>query len=64
MDSILELRVDINKIVEAIEDEVDTFIISRTHPNRKIRRLIGESFIERAEKTSLIASKMAEKYGK
>ncbi|MEM4326306.1 MAG: hypothetical protein QXU40_03315 [Candidatus Pacearchaeota archaeon] len=59
----LDLLQDINKVIEAIDDEVDTFIVSRMHSNPKVREIANEAFEKKKEKTIRIAKEMIEKYG-
>ena len=58
----LELLKDINIVVEAIDDEVDTFIVSRMHLNLKIRKIANEAFERKKENTISIAKEMVKKY--
>ncbi len=58
----LELLQDINKVIEAIDDEVDAFIVSRMHSNQKVRKIANEAFEKKKEKTFSIAKEMVKKY--
>lgn len=60
----LELLQDINRVIEAIDDEVDTFIVSRMHPNPKVREIANGAFEKKKEKTTHIIKEMIKKYGK
>lgn len=58
----LELLQDLNKVIEAVDDEVDTFIVSRMHTNPKVRKIANEAFERKKEKTIRIAKEMSKKY--
>ena len=60
----LELLQDINKAIETIDDEVDTFIVSRIHSNPKVRKIENEAFERKKENTISIAKEMVKKYDK
>jgi len=59
----LELLMDIDKVIKAIDDEVDTFIVSRMHPNPKVREIAGKAYERKSINTIRIAEEMAKKYG-
>lgn len=58
----LQLLQDIDKVTKAIDDEVDTFIVSRMHTNPKVRKLANEAFKRKKENTMRIAKEMSKKY--
>ncbi len=58
----LELLQDINEVIGVIDDEVDTFIVSRMHSNQKVRKIANEAFEKKKEKTIRIAKEMVKKY--
>lgn len=59
----LELLQDIGRVIKAIDDEVDTFIVSRMHSNLKVREIADTAFEKKKEKTTRIAKEMVKKYG-
>lgn len=59
----LELLQDINKVIEAIDDEIDTFIVSRMHSNPKVREIADRAYERKKEKTIRIAREVVKKYG-
>lgn len=58
----IQLLQDIDKVIKAIDDEVDTFIVSRMHSNPKVRKLANEAFERKKEITKCIAKEMNNKY--
>ena len=59
----LELLQDIGRVIRAINDEADTFIVSRMHSNPKVRKIANEAFERKKEKTVCIAKEITKKYG-
>ena len=57
----LELIQDINRVIKAIDDEVDTFIVSRMHSNQLVRKIANEAFEKKKEKTISITKEMIKK---
>ena len=57
----LELIQDINRVIGAIDDEVDTFIVSRMHPNQLVRKIANEAFEKKKEKTIAVTNEMIKK---
>lgn len=60
----LQLSQDINKVIIAIDDEVDTFVVSRMHTNPKIRKLANEAYERKRENRVRTAKIMIRKYGR
>lgn len=58
----IKLLQDINKVIKAIDDEVDTFIVSRMHSNLKIGNIANEAFERKKENTIRIAKAISQKY--
>lgn len=58
----LELLQDINKVIQTIDDKVDTFIVSRFHKNTNMRKVANDAFIKKVKKTTDIAKVMSNKY--
>jgi nitrogen regulatory protein PII-like uncharacterized protein len=59
----LELLMDMDKVIKAIDDEVDTFIVSRMHPNQKVRKIADKAYERKSRNTIRIAEEMIKKYG-
>lgn len=63
MDKILELRSDIQKVIDAIDNEIDAYITSfeEKHPAR--RGLARSIYLVRKQEAIEITKKMVKKYG-
>ncbi len=60
----LELRCDIQKVIDAIDNEVDAYILSFTEKTKNRRNLAREIFKTRKKQTKSLAVYMYKKYAR